>query len=119
VGIHQCSKRVISEFCATHKIESRLHSVWTLCTFYLCMIERTSFFFLVSPCIKPLLFIRHFLFTITIIITIIIILFVYLFVCLLLGINVFFLQCLPLIRLWFYVVFVHNVITCTYTVLCL
>jgi hypothetical protein len=27
VGIHQCSKRVISEFCATHKIESRLHSV--------------------------------------------------------------------------------------------
>jgi hypothetical protein len=26
---------------------------------------------------------------------------------------------LPLIRLWFYVVFAHNVITCIYTVLCL
>jgi hypothetical protein len=30
-----------------------------------------------------------------------------------------FLKCLPLISLWFYVVFVYNVITCIYTVLCL
>jgi hypothetical protein len=35
------------------------------------------------------------------------------------GINVFFLQCLPLIRFWFYVASAHNVITSTYTVLCL
>jgi hypothetical protein len=40
-----------------------------------------------------------------------------LFACLLLCITVVFLQCLPLIRLWFYVVFAHNVITCIYTVL--
>jgi hypothetical protein len=52
-----------------------------------------------------------------IIITITII--IILFVCLLLGINVFVLQCLPLIRLWFYVLSAHNVITCIYTVLCL
>jgi hypothetical protein len=45
--------------------------------------------------------------------------FVCLFVCLLFCINVFFLQCLPLICLWLCVVFVHNVITCIYTVLCL
>jgi hypothetical protein len=31
----------------------------------------------------------------------------------------FLLQCLPLIGFWFYVVFIHNVITCVYTVLCL
>jgi hypothetical protein len=54
-----------------------------------------------------------------IIIIIIIILFVCLFVCLLVGINVFLLQCLPLISPWLYVVFVPNVITCIYTVLCL
>jgi hypothetical protein len=54
-----------------------------------------------------------------IIIIIIITIITILFVCLLLGINVFVLQCLPLITLWFYVVFAHNVITCNYTVLCL
>jgi hypothetical protein len=32
---------------------------------------------------------------------------------------VFFLQCLPVICLWLYVVFVHNIINCIYTVLCL
>jgi hypothetical protein len=42
-----------------------------------------------------------------------------LFVCLLHCINVFFLKCLPVIWLWHYDVFVHNVIICIYTVLCL
>jgi hypothetical protein len=51
-------------------------------------------------------------------IIIIIIIIITSLVCLLLCSNVFFLQCLPLISIWFYVVFVHNVITCIYTVLC-
>jgi hypothetical protein len=42
-----------------------------------------------------------------------------LFVCLLFCINVFFLQCLCVICLWLYVVFVHNVTTRIYPVLCL
>jgi hypothetical protein len=45
--------------------------------------------------------------------------FLCLFVCLLFCINVFLLQCLSVICLWLYVVFVHNVITCVYTVMCL
>jgi hypothetical protein len=42
-----------------------------------------------------------------------------LFVCLRFCINVYFLHCLPVICLWLYVVLLHNVITCIYTVLCL
>jgi hypothetical protein len=42
-----------------------------------------------------------------------------LFVYLLFCINVYFLQCMPVICLWLYVVLLHNVITCMYTVLCL
>jgi hypothetical protein len=40
-------------------------------------------------------------------------------ICLLVCINVSSLQCLPVICLLLYVVIVHNVITCIYTVLCL
>jgi hypothetical protein len=53
------------------------------------------------------------------IIIIIIIIIIILFVCFLRWINVFFLQSLPLISLWLYVVFVHKIITFIYTVLCL
>jgi hypothetical protein len=51
--------------------------------------------------------------------TIVIIIIIITLFVLLLCINVFLLQCLPLISLRFYIVFVHNVITCIYTVLCL
>jgi hypothetical protein len=53
------------------------------------------------------------------IIIIIITIIICLCVCLIIGINMFLLQCVPLVSLWFYVVFVHIVITCIYTVLCL
>jgi hypothetical protein len=43
----------------------------------------------------------------------------YYFVCFLICSNVFFLQCLPIISLRFYVVFVRYVTTFIYTVLCL
>jgi hypothetical protein len=42
-----------------------------------------------------------------------------LFVCFLICINVFFFQCLPLITLWLYVVFLQYVTILIYTVLCL
>jgi hypothetical protein len=42
-----------------------------------------------------------------------------LFVCLLFCINVFFSPALAVICLWLYVVLLHDIITCIYTVLCL